>query len=157
MRLVVVESSVLEIFKIPIKGLVGFADHYYLSETTGLDHSVSWGSSGLELQGVVDITLEELDRINKFISAAKYNIAINNCEHFANYVLHGINLSSQQHTWWKCLSADIISLLQPAQSTSENYNSFMSQQIAEVLNENLRQSKIDKANQDRIKFWKNRS
>jgi hypothetical protein len=82
--------------------------------------------------------------------------SINNCEHFANYVLHGINLSSQQHTWWKCLSADIISLLQPAQSISENYNSFMSQQIAEVLNESLRQAKIDQANQNRIEFWKNR-
>jgi hypothetical protein len=121
-----------------------------------LDDFVSWGSSGLELEGFVDVTLEELDRINKFTSAAKYNIAINNCEHFANYVLHGINLSSQQHTWWKCLSVDIISILQPAQSISENYDSFMSQQIAEVLNENLRQSKIDKANQDRIDFWKNR-
>jgi hypothetical protein len=152
----VVEFGVLKVHKIPIKGLANFADHYYLSETPGLDYSVGWGSCGLELHGVVKFTPGELDRINKFISVAKYNIAINNCEHFANYVLHGINLSSQQHTWWKCLSADIISLLQPAQSTSENYNSFMSQQIAEVLNENLRQSKIDKANQDRIEFWKNR-
>jgi hypothetical protein len=153
MMFVVVESSVLKICKIPIKELVGFADHYYLSETPGLDHSVGWGSNGLELHGVVSVTPEELDRINKFISAAKYNIAINNCEHFANYVFHGINFSSQQHTWWKCLSADIISLLQPAQGISENYNSFMSHQIAEVLNESLRQAKIDKANQDRIEFW----
>jgi hypothetical protein len=114
------------------------------------------GESEFELHGVVLIIPKELDRINKFISAAKYNIAINNCEHFANYVLHGINLSSQQHTWWKCLSANIISILQPAQIISENYNSFMSQQIVEVLNENLRQAKIDKANRDRIKFWKNR-
>jgi hypothetical protein len=156
MNFVVVESSVLKIRKIPIKELVGFADHYYLSETPGLDYSVGWGSNGLEFHGVVSVTPEELDRINKFISAAKYNIAINNCEHFANYVFYGINLSSQQHTWWKCLSADIISLLQPAQSISENYNSFMSQQIAEVLNESLRQAKIDQANQDRIEFWKNR-
>jgi hypothetical protein len=156
MSFFVVEFGVLKVHKMPIKGLASFADHYYLSETPGLDYSVGWGASGLELHGVVKVTPVELDRINKFISAAKYNIAINNCEHFANYVLHGINLSSQQHTWWKCLSADIISLLQPAQSTSENYNSFMSQQIAELLNENLRQSKIDKVNQDRIKFWKNR-
>jgi hypothetical protein len=156
MKLVVVESSVLKICKMPIQELAGCADHYYLSETLGLDDSVGWESSGLELQGVVNVTSEELDRINKFISAAEYNIAINNCEHFANYVLYGINLSSQQHTWWKCLSADIISILQPAQSISENYNSFMSQQIVEVLNENLRQAKIDKANRDRIKFWKNR-
>jgi hypothetical protein len=156
MSFFVVEFGVLKVHKMPIKGLASFADHYYLSETPGLDYSVGWGASGLELHGVVKVTPVELDRINKFISAAKYNIAINNCEHFVNYVLYGINLSSQQHTWWKCLSADIISILQPAQSISENYNSFMSQQIVEVLNENLRQAKIDKANRDRIKFWKNR-
>jgi Lecithin retinol acyltransferase len=156
MRFVVVESSALRVFKMPIQEIPGFADHYYLSETFGLDNSVGWGVRGTELQGVVSVTPEELDRINKFISAAKYNIAINNCEHFANYVLYGINLSSQQHIWWKGLSADVISLLQPAQSISENYNSFLSQQIAEVLNEKLRQAKIDKANQDRIEFWKNR-
>jgi hypothetical protein len=157
MNFVVVEFGVLNVHKMPIQELIGFADHYYLSETPGLDYSVGWGSSGIELYGVVKVTPVELDRINKFISAAKYNIAINNCEHFANYVFHGINLSSQQHTWWKCLSADIISILQLTQSISENYNSFMSQQIAEVLNENLRQAKIDSANQDRIDFWKNRS
>jgi hypothetical protein len=156
MKLVVVESSVLKICKMPIQELAGCADHYYLSETLGLEDSVGWGSSGLELHGVVKVTPVELDRINKFIAAAKYNIAINNCEYFANYVLHGINLSSQQHTWWKCLSADVISLLQPAQSISENYNNFLSQQIAEVLNENLRKAKIDKANQGRIEFWKKR-
>ncbi len=156
MRFTFVEYSVFKICKMPIQELGGFADHYYLSETPGLDNSVAWGANGIELQGAVNVTSEEFDRINKFISVAKYNIVINNCEHFANYVLHGINLSSQQHTWWKCLSADVISLLQPAQSVSGNYNSFLSQQIAEVLNENLRQAKIDKANQDRIEFWKNR-
>jgi hypothetical protein len=156
MGFVILGFSVLEIHKMPIQELAGFADHYYLSETLGLDNSVGLGSSGLELYGVVNVSPEQLDRINKFIAAAKYNIAINNCEYFANYVLHGINLSSQQHTWWKCLSADVISLLQPAQSISENYNNFLSQQIAEVLNENLRKAKIDKANQGRIEFWKKR-
>jgi hypothetical protein len=156
MKIIVVEFSVLKICKMPIQELASFADHYYLSENYNLCDSMGWGTIGFELHGVVKVTSEELDRINKFISVAEYNIAINNCEHFANYVLHGINLSSQRHTWWKCLSADIISILQPAQSISENYNSFMIQQIVEVLNENLRQSKIDKANQDRIKFWENR-
>ncbi len=156
MSFVIVEFSQLKICKISIREILGFAEHYYLSETSGLDDSVDWNVNGIELRGVVRVTRDELDRINKFISAAKYNISINNCEHFANYVLYGINLSSQQHTWWKCLSADVISLLQPAQSISGNYNSFMSQQIAEVLNENLRQVKVDKANQDRIEFWKNR-
>jgi hypothetical protein len=90
------------------------------------------------------------------MSVAKYSIAVNNCEHFANYVLYGINLSSQQHTWWKCLAAEVISLLQPVQGALDNHNSFMSQQIAQVLNENLRQAKIERANRERIKFWKNR-
>jgi hypothetical protein len=156
MKFVVVESNVLKICKMPIHELAGFADHYYLSESSGDDDYVGWGTSGLELKGFVNVTAQELDRINIFISVAKYNIAINNCEHFANYVLYGINLSSQQHTWWKCLSAEVIRLLQTAQSINKNHNSFMSQQIAEFLNENLRQAKIDKANQDRIEFWENR-
>lgn len=90
------------------------------------------------------------------MAVAKYSIAVNNCEHFANYVLHGINLSSQQHTWWKCLGAEVIRLLQPVESVGDNYNSFMSQQIAKVLNENLRQAKIERANRERIEFWKSR-
>jgi Lecithin retinol acyltransferase len=157
MKFLCVEFSVLKICKMPIQNLSSFADHYYLSETTGLDNSLGWGVSGIELQGVVRVTQLEIERINKFISAAKYNIVINNCEHFANYVLHGINLSSQQHTCWKCLSADIISLLQPAQSIIENYNSFVGQQIAELLNENLRQAKIDEVNQHRVEFWERRT
>ena len=151
-----VESSVLKIYKVPIQELVGFADHYYLSENASLHNSVGWSPSGLELQGLVRITPQELERVKIFMFVAKYNIAINNCEHFANYVLYGINLSSQQHTWWKCLGAEIISLLQPVQGVKENYNNFMSQQIADVLNENLSQAKIERANRERIEFWKNR-
>jgi hypothetical protein len=152
----VVESSVLKIYKIPIQQLAGFAEHYYLAEKANLHNSVGWGSNGLELKGIVRITPQELKRLESFMSVAKYSIAVNNCEHFANYVLYGINLSSQQHAWWKCLGAEVISLLQPVQTERDNYNSFMNQQIAEVLNENLRQAKIDRANRERIEFWKNR-
>jgi hypothetical protein len=105
---------------------------------------------------VCKVPIQELDRVEKFMSVAKYNIAINNCEHFSNFVLYGINLSSQQHTWWKCLGAEVISLLQPVQGVRDNHNSFMSQQIADVLNENLRQAKIDRANREHIEFRKNR-
>jgi hypothetical protein len=152
----IVESSVLKVFKIPIQELAGLADHYYLAETSSLHNSVGWGAKGLELRGVVKITQQEFERVERFISVAKYSIAINNCEHFANYVLHGINLSSQQHTWWKCLGAEIISLLQPVQSVGGNYNSFIGHQVAEMLNENLRQAKIERANRERIEFWKSR-
>jgi hypothetical protein len=151
-----VESSVLKVFKAPIPELAGLADHYYLAETSNLHHSVGWGSQGLELRGRVKVTSLELERVERFMAAAKYSIAVNNCEHFANYVLHGINLSSQQHLWWKCLGAEVISLLQPVQSVGGNYNRWMSQQIAEVLKENLRQAKIERANQERIEFWKSR-
>ena len=154
MRFEVVGCSVLKLFKVPIQELAGFADHYYLAETANLYNSVGWGSRGLELQGVVRITPKEIERVKRFMSVARYSIAVNNCEHFANYVLHGINLSSQQHTWWKCLGAEVISLLQPVQGLQDSYSSFMSQQVAEVLSENLRQVKIEKANRERIDFWK---
>lgn len=154
MRFEVVEFSVLKLFKVPIQELAGFADHYYLAETANLYNSVGWGSRGLELQGAVRITPKEIERVKRFMSVARYSIAVNNCEHFANYVLHGINLSSQQHTWWKCLGAEVISLLQPVQGLQDSYSSFMSQQVAEVLSENLRQVKIEKANRERIDFWK---
>lgn len=152
----VVESSVLKVCKIPIQELAGFADHYYLAENSNFYNSVGWGASGLELRGLVRITPQEFERIERFMSVAKYSIAVNNCEHFANYVLYGINLSSQQHTWWKCLGAEVISLLQPVQGVRDIRNSFISQQIAEVLNENLRQARIERANRERIEFWKAR-
>lgn len=156
MKFEVVESSVLKVFKVPIQELAGLAEHYYLSETSSFYHSVGWGQNGLELRGKVRVTPPELERIERFMAVAKYNIAVNNCEHFANYVLYGINLSSQQHIWWKCLGAEVISLLQPSQSVVENYNSFIGQQIARVLNENLRQAKLERANHERIEFWKSR-
>jgi hypothetical protein len=90
-----VESSVLQVFKGPIPELAGLADHYYLAETSNPHHSVGWGASGLELRSSVRITSLELERVERFMAAAKYSIAVNNCEHFANYILHGINLSSQ--------------------------------------------------------------
>lgn len=152
----VVEFSVLKVFKVPVQELVGLAKHYYLGETSSLHNSVGWGANGLELRGKVKVTPQELERIERFVAVAKYSIAVNNCEHFANYVLHGINLSSQQHTWWKCLGTEVIRLLQPVQSWGDNYNSFMGQQIAKVLNENLRQANIEKANRERIEFWKSR-
>lgn len=156
MGLEVVESSVLKVFKAPIQELAGFADHYYLAENVCIHNSVGWGASGLELRGLVRITPQELERVERFVSATRYSIPVNNCEHFANYVLYGINLSSQEHIWWKFLGAEVIGLLQPVQGVRDNQNSFIGQQVAEVLNANLRQAKIKRANQERIEFWKNR-
>ncbi len=151
-----IESSVLRVCKICIHELAGLADHYFLSEFDSFDNSVGWGPSGLELRGKVRITSQEMERIERFMTIAKYNICLNNCEHFANYVLHGLNFSSQQYVWWKTLGASVIGFLQPAQSASENYHSHMSRQISKALNENLRQAKIESANRERIEFWKAR-
>lgn len=151
-----VESSVLKISKIRIHELAGLAEHYFLSEFGSFENSVGWGATGLELQGKVRITSQEIERIERFISVVRYDISLNNCEHFANYVLHGLNFSSQQYVWWKSLGASAISFLQPTQSVSENCQSYVRKQIVEVLNENLRQAKIERANRERIEFWKAR-
>jgi hypothetical protein len=108
------------------------------------------------LRGKIRATSQEIERIERFMAVITYNISLNNCEHFANYVLHGLNFSSQQHVWWKSLGASMISFLQPTQSASENYHSHMCKQISEVLNENLRQAKIERANRERMEFWKDR-
>ncbi|HEY9880304.1 MAG TPA: hypothetical protein V6D29_17745 [Leptolyngbyaceae cyanobacterium] len=152
----VVETSVLQVRKQPIGVIAGWADHYFLSETSSLHNSLGWGPDGVEMRGTVRITPQQLERINQFMAAARYSIAVNNCEHFANYVLHGINLSSQQYTWWKALGAEVISVLQPVQSKRGNYSSLICQQLADTLNENLRQIKIERANRERIEFWRAR-
>jgi hypothetical protein len=109
-----------------------------------------------ELQGKVRVTPQEMERIDRFMAAARYNLSLNNCEHFANYVLHGLNFSSQKQVWWKSLGASVIRTLQPTQSTGDNYYSHMCNQVAEVLNESLRQAIIEKANRERIEFWRAR-
>ncbi|HEY9879444.1 MAG TPA: hypothetical protein V6D29_13390 [Leptolyngbyaceae cyanobacterium] len=152
----IVETSVLQVRKQPIGVLAGLADHYFLSETSSLHNSLGWGPEGVELRGTVRITSQQLERVNQFISADRYSIALNNCEHFANYVLHSINLSSQQHIWWKALGAEVITVLQPTQSKRENYSRFICQQLADNLNKNLRQIKIESANRERIEFWRAR-
>lgn len=156
MKFEIVETSVLKVCKFPIRKLIGVADHYYLSENEDVRNSLGWGSRGIEVRGLVRATVQERERVEQFMQAVKYDMAINNCEHFANYVLHGINLSSQQHTWWKCLGAEVISLLQPVQGVRDNYSSFIGQQAAEILNENLRQAKIEQANRERTEFWQAR-
>lgn len=151
-----VEINVLRVCKMPIQSLAGLADHYFLSQTGSFHNSLGWGPEGLELQGTVKVTELQMERVGQFMAAAKYSIAVNNCEHFANYVLYGLNFSSQQHTWWKELGAEVLSRLQPTQGRGANYQSFMRQQVADLLNENLRQERIKRANQERIDFWKAR-
>ena len=50
-KLELVEKNVLKVFKMPITQLSNLADHYFLSETSGVDDSIGWGSMGIELRG----------------------------------------------------------------------------------------------------------
>jgi len=156
MALEVVSISRLQVCRIKIAVLASLADHYFLSEHNRLDRSVGWGPAGLKIQGRVRVTKLELQRIERFIAAARYDIAINNCEHFANYVAHGLALSIQQHTCWKDLSAKTIRILQPTQNKHRNISDAIGQEAANVLNENLRQAKIRNANLEKIAFWEAR-
>jgi len=155
-QLIIVPDSVLTVHKSPITTLAGLADHYYLSETPGLENSLGWGAKGLEIRGTTRITEAEVARVEEFLNAHRYNINAHNCEHFANYVLYGLPLSSQQNTPHKNLGSFLLSLIQPAQSIRENRNEIIRQQTADILNENLRQAKIKRANEERIRFWAER-
>lgn len=146
----IVEKNSLKIFKMQIKELVSLADHYYLSETEGVHNSIGWGPKGIELRGIISITTEQHQRIKQFTEAVKYNIALNNCEHFANYVMYGLNLSSQQQNWWKSLGSDIIQRLQPSNSINQN----IEQEIANLLNYNLAVVKISKFQKEYLDFYK---
>ena len=156
MGLKVVDISVLQVCKTKIAVLAGRADHYFLSERNSLDHSAGWGPAGLEIRGRVRVTKSEKLRIERFVAAARYDIAVNNCEHFANYVAHGLALSTQQHIWWKDLSAKTILILQPTQDKHSNINDAIGREVADFLKENLRQARIRHANQERIAFWEAR-
>lgn len=73
-------------------------------------------------------------------------------KHFANYVLYGINLSTQQYVCWKELSPEAIISLLPVNSKSKNIDRVVGQLTADILNENLKAAKIERANQDRIEL-----
>ncbi|MEB3224489.1 MAG: hypothetical protein VKJ86_01660 [Synechococcus sp.] len=115
-----VPENRLSVFKESIAVLGGLADHYFLSETPGLSNSLGWGPRGIELRGTVRITQAQMTRVRQFMDTARYHIALHNCEHFANYVLFGLPLSSQQTTWHKGLGATIVAQLQPKQTITEN-------------------------------------
>lgn len=156
MGLELVDNSVLKVCKTKITVLARLADHYFLSERNNLDLSIGWGPAGLEIRGRVRVTKSEKQRIERFVAAARYDIAVNNCEHFANYVAHGLALSTQQHIWWKDLSAKTIRVLQPTQDKHSNINDAIGREVADFLKENLRQARIRNANQERIAFWEAR-
>ena len=150
------ESSVLRLCEFPIRETLSLANHYYLSEYADFNRSLGWGPQGLEVRGSIRITAKEVQRVEQFIKAARYSIAVNNCEHFAHYVLYGLNISRQTSAWWNGFGAEVIALLQPVQKVSDNVNDYIGEQVSEILNANLRRARIEKANQSRIEFWRAR-
>lgn len=155
-QFILVERSALQICKFRLKETLGLAYHYYLSETRVFTQSLGWGPTGLEVHGRVRVTAKELERVERFIAAASYSIAANNCEHFAKYVKYGLPLSGQMDQWWKELGAELIALLQPTQDKSGNISDYVGKQASNVLEENLRQARIARANKERRDFWMRR-
>jgi hypothetical protein len=149
----IVEKSVLAIFKKPIHPALGMADHFYLASSKTASGSLEWGPFGIELTGVIQVTAKELERVEKFIKASKYCISAHNCEHFVNYVLYGMNYSTQIHNSFKQMGALAIKILQPAKSSSANYNDAVAKQLAYRIGIQIRKNKINRANAERIEFW----
>lgn len=155
-QFILVERSALQICKFRLKETLGLAYHYYLSETRVFTQSLGWGPTGLEVHGRVRVTAKELERVERFIAAARYSIAANNCEHFAKYVKYGLPLSAQTDKWWKELGAELIAKLQPTQGKRGNISDYVGKQASNVLEDNLRQARIARANKERRDFWMRR-
>lgn len=149
----IVDKSVLAICKKPIHSAFGMVDHFYLASSKTASGSLEWGPFGIQLTGAIQVTAKELERVEKFIEASKYCVSAHKCEHFANYVLHGINYSAQMHNSFKQMGALAIKILQPAKSSSANYTDAMAKQLAYRINIQIRMNKINQANAERIEFW----
>ena len=136
----IVDKSVLAIFKKPIYSALGMADHFYLASSKTASGSLEWGPLGIELTGVIRVTAKELERVEIFIKASKYCVSTHNCEHFVNYVLHGMNYSAQMHNSYKQMGALAVKILQPAKSSSANYADAMAKQLAYRIDIQIRKS-----------------
>jgi hypothetical protein len=80
----------VSIYSIPIETTLGIARHYYLSKDGDFNNSVGWGSAGVEWKGNIELTPEELKRVQEYADLfGMYNIHSNNCEMFAWYVKTG--------------------------------------------------------------------
>lgn len=153
MGLETVEKSVLVIRKKPILWTLGWADHFYLASPQAGGGTLGWGPQGIELTGLVAVTAKELERVEQFVNASKYSVSVHNCEHFASYVLYGINHSRQMYDSFVQMGANVVEMLQPVNGASANYSDAVARQAAFRLNEQLRKVKIDRANAERIEFW----
>jgi len=73
-QFILVEHSNLQVCRFRLKETLGLAYHYYLSEQRDFAQSLGWGPTGLEVQGRVHVTAKELERVERFIAAARYSL-----------------------------------------------------------------------------------
>jgi predicted nucleic acid-binding protein len=73
-HLILMEHSNLQICRFRLMETLGLAYHYYLSEQRDFAQSLGWGPTGLEVQGRVHVTAKELERVERFIDAARYSL-----------------------------------------------------------------------------------
>ena len=73
-QFILVEHSNLQVCRFRLKETLGLAYHYYLSEQRDFAQSLGWAPTGLEVQGRVHVTAKELERVERFIAAARYSL-----------------------------------------------------------------------------------
>ena len=64
-----------------------------------------------------------------------------------------ITAASQETQQWWC---NLLGLVQPDPGVSQNPNEVARQQASAVMNENLRQAKIQRTNEEHVRFWAER-
>lgn len=151
-------SVVLSIYSIPIDSTLGIARHYYLSKDGDFNNSVGWGAAGVEWRGTIELTEEQLKRVNEYAERfGHYNIHSNNCEMFAWYVKTGKRYSGQtQEIAVTQVGAFVISLVQPVHTlTSIKYLEIEQAIVAKLKKdlEEVQRSKLLEEQAARDAFW----
>lgn len=151
----------ISIYRIPIDSTLGIARHYYLSKDGDFNKSVGWGPAGVEWRGTLELTEEQLKRVNEYAERfGQYNIHSNNCEMFAWYVKIGKRYSGQtQEIIVTQFGAGVVSLVQPVHTVRSMKYLQIEQLIVTKLNANLeeaKRSKLLEAQAVRDAFWARR-
>ncbi|TAE58769.1 MAG: NC domain-containing protein [Nostocales cyanobacterium] len=151
----------LSIYSIAIDSTLGIARHYYLSEDGNFNNSVGWGSAGVEWNGTVELTEEELKRVHEYANLfGEYNIHSNNCEMFAWYVKTGKRFSGQtQEIRVTKFGAALVQLVQPVHTVRSIKYLEIEKSIVNHLEDNvkeIRQKKLIEQQAARDDFWARR-
>lgn len=149
------------IYSISIDSTLGIARHYYLSKDGNFNNSVGWGPAGVEWKGKVNLTEEELKRVNEYTDKfGFYNIHSNNCEMFAWYVKTGKRYSGQtEELRVTKFGAALVSFVQPVHTVRSIKYLEIEKAIIANLQANLDEVKRRKLLEEqaaRDDFWKRR-